>query len=125
MVVISKNLDEENNRNIHDDDDDDDEPNANEKTCMHRNEGIAGAVGYLRLVYYASILGGRVDSSEQIARERATEADDLRVFEDALANEDNGLFAETPTDPASYLIDPLEQELGNKNEFKKKIKRFS
>lgn len=114
MVVISKNLDEENNRRMNDEDDDD-EFNENEKTCMHRNEGIAGAVGYLRLIYYASMLGGRVDSQEQIQRERELEASEMRAFEDALANEENGaggLLMDMPTNATGYLIDPLEQELG-------------
>lgn len=111
MVVISKNLDEENNRNMNDDDEDEDEFGETNKTCMHRNEGIAGAVGYLRLVYFASILGGRLDSPEQIRRERELEEEETRAFEDALADEDMGLFAEAPSG-ASFFFDPLEQELG-------------
>lgn len=106
--MISKNLDEENNRNMNDDDDD---LNENEKTCLHRNEGIAGAVGYLRLIYYASIMGGRLDPFEQISKERALEAEEMRNFEHSLAQEENSWLLEN-INISAYLYDPLEQELG-------------
>jgi hypothetical protein len=109
VVVISKNLDEESNRA---NDEDDDDFNENEKTCLHKNEGVSGAVGYLRLVYYASILGGRVDSEEQIRKERALEVEEMGVFEDTLANEENGSIFSENINMTTHMLDPLEKELG-------------
>ena len=54
VCIISKNLEEEPNRN--DEDDEDDDP-MSDKNCLHNNEGISGAVGCLKLLYYASALG--------------------------------------------------------------------
>lgn len=109
--MISKNLDEEANRNNRNEDDDEDEFNETEK-CMHHNEGIAGAVGYMRLIYYASIYGGRLDSPEQIKREHEIEADEMKKFEESLANEEASPVYVENINMTTCLLDPIEKELG-------------
>jgi ubiquitin-protein ligase E3 A len=87
---------------------------------LHKNEGITGAVGYMRLIYYACILGGRMDPVVQIEREREMERNEIQFFEDAAAVEDaaasaeNNLFMDgTGGNPltANRTGDPLEELL--------------
>lgn len=108
VCVISKNLDEENNRN--NEEDDEDESNENERNCLHKNEGISGAVGCLKLIYYASVLGGRLDPEDQIKKERELELEETKYFEDSNALEEQNYFSEV----SNYLnqkLEPIEEEL--------------
>ena len=108
VCAISKNLDEEsNNRN---EEEDGEEVNETERNCLHKSEGIAGAVGCLRLIYYASLLGGRLDSEEQIKRERLIEVEELKYLESSFALEENNASSEAVTS-LSNRIDPLEEIL--------------
>ena len=49
------------------------------KISFFVSPGISGAVGCLRLIYYACIVGGRLDKAENIKRERELEAEDIKV----------------------------------------------
>lgn len=109
VVAISKNLDEEtNNRNNNNNDDDEDETNDTEQNCLHKNEGISGAVGILRLIYYASILGGRLDDRDQIARERKQEEEEMKYLHEAFAHEENNASNDT-LNQLNGRMDPLEK----------------
>lgn len=78
-MSIFEFVEEDELKNMNDEDDDDEDT---EKTCLHKNEGITGAVGYLRLIYYASILGGRTDPNDQVEQERQIEREELKYYED-------------------------------------------
>ncbi len=108
VCAISKNLDEESNNRANDEDDED--SNENGRNCLHKSEGIAGAVGCMRFIYYASILGGRLDPEEQINKERVMEEEELKYLEQSFQFEENHQL----TDPFSSLntrADPLEEIL--------------
>lgn len=107
VCAISKNLDEEsNNQN----DDDDDETNENEQYCLHKSEGISGAVGILRFIYYASMLGGRLDDKEQIKRERDIEENEIKYLQTAFSLEENNLSNDT-LNSVHNRIDQMEKLL--------------
>ena len=106
VCVISKNMDDENSRNQ---DEDEDEP-ENERNCLHKNEGVSGAVGCLRLIYYASVLGGRLDSEEQIKKERDVEAEEVVYFQNLFAQEEPNIFSDS-TNSLNSKLDPLEEQL--------------
>lgn len=108
VCVISKNLDEDNNRNSNDDEDD--ELGENEKNCLHKHEGISGAVSFLRLIYYASILGGKLDSPDLIKKEREIEAEEMKLLESQMASEEGSMFADT-TNYLNTRLDPVEEIL--------------
>jgi ubiquitin-protein ligase E3 A len=108
VCVISKNLDEDNNRNSNDDEDD--ELSENERNCLHKHEGITGAVSFLRLIYYASILGGKLDRPELIKQEKEIEAEEMKLLESQMALEEGSMFADT-TNYLNTKLDPLEEIL--------------
>ena len=97
VCVISKTLDEDNNRNNEEDDENSDN---NERYCLHKSEGISGAVGFLRLLYYASVYGGRLDPPEQIKQEREIEKEDISFYEEVMAregsNQSMAMFSDVP-----------------------------
>jgi ubiquitin-protein ligase E3 A len=100
-------------------DNDDEDEEENEKTCLHKNEGVTGAVGFLRLIYYASILGGRMDPQAQIDREREMERQEIKFFEDTVALEEssgeNSLFMEGSSPLTAHRTgDPLEELLNTR-----------
>jgi ubiquitin-protein ligase E3 A len=93
----------------------DDYDEIDEKTCLHKNEGLTGAVGFLRLIYYASILGGRMDPQSQLENERALEQTENAYFENIIAVEiqptSGTIFTDIPSSNflvTSKMIDPLE-----------------
>ena len=53
VCVISKNMDEDASHN----DENDEDEEREDKNCLHNSEGISGAVGCLKFIYYASVLG--------------------------------------------------------------------
>jgi len=113
VCAISKNLDEESNnnqRNQNNEDDDDDETNENEQNCLHKSEGISGAVGILRLIYYASVLGGRLDSRDKLKQEREIEQEDLKYLQTSFSLEENNLVNDT-LNAINSRMDPLEKAL--------------
>jgi ubiquitin-protein ligase E3 A len=101
VIAVSQNLDEMNR------DDQDEEDEDVENDFLHKNEGVSGAVGYLRLIYYACILGGRLDTPERIQRERATEAEEMKFIQDSSINSDEVNYEI----PITYRLDPLEESL--------------
>ena len=119
--------------NDDDDDDEDDEDEdgeksarrENQRTFLHKHEGIAGAVALLRLVYYASIVGGRLDSPEQIARERQLERAAIEQVAATDRDQMSNMFGSGSTAASSSSsssgggnelntsrADPLEEALG-------------
>lgn len=108
VEVISKNLDEETNQN--EEDEDDEERDTSKQKALYKNEGITGAVNYLRLIYYASILGGRLDPEDQIKKEREIEKEEFLYLQESQAQEENGLFSES-SNSITYYADPLEAVL--------------
>ncbi len=111
VCAISKNLDEETNNRANDEDEED--ANESDRNCLHKSEGIAGAVGCMRFIYYASILGGRLDSEEQIMKERAIEEEELKYLKQSFQLEENHL-----NDAFSLFntrADPLEEILNIKS----------
>ncbi len=109
VCAISKNLDEESNNNRNQDDEDD-ENNENEQNCLHKSEGIAGAVGILGLIYHASILGGRLDQPDQIKKEREIEQEEIKYLQSSFSMEENNLLNDT-LNAINTRIDPLEKLL--------------
>ena len=55
VCIISKDLGDESNRN--NEDDDDESGNESDRNRLHKHEGLTGAVGCMKLIYYASVLG--------------------------------------------------------------------
>lgn len=108
VCAISKNLDEESNNRANENEDD--EINESEKNCLHKSEGIAGAVGVMRFIYYASLIGGRLDPEEQIKNERVIEEEEIKFLESSLSME--GDMAQNDSLLSlSTRIDPLEEIL--------------
>jgi hypothetical protein len=109
VCVISKNLDEEPNQS-----DENDEDSIDSDNSLHKHEGITGAVGCLRLIFYASILGGRLDDMEQIRRERDLEQEEIRSFESSSNENGNASYIDSEAIILrSYMsrVDPLEELL--------------
>ncbi|CAF0831634.1 unnamed protein product [Brachionus calyciflorus] len=105
LEIVTKNLD------LPDDDDDeyDDEENESaNKKAIYKNEGLIGAINYLRIIYYSSIYGGRLDCDDQIKKER--ELEELENLERTESNrEENEMF--DGSSEISYLPDPIEKIL--------------
>lgn len=108
VCAISKNLDEESQNRANEDEED--EVNESEKNCLHKSEGIAGAVGCMRFIYYASLLGGRLDPEDQIKKERAIEEEEMKLLESSFSLEENSLLSDT-FNLLNNRIDPLEEIL--------------
>ena len=72
--------------------------------------GIAGAVGCMRYIYYASLIGGRLDREEQINKEREIEKEELQYLESSFGLEENNLLNDT-FNMLNTRIDPLEDIL--------------
>jgi hypothetical protein len=109
VCVISKNLDEEPNQS-----DENDEDNIDSENCLHKHEGITGAVSLLRLIFYASVLGGRLDSMEQIKLERDLEQEEIRAFENSSNENASASYMDSEAIILrSYMsrVDPLEELL--------------
>lgn len=104
LEVVTKNMDSPSEE---DENDEDDEMVSSAKKIIYKNEGIIGAVNYIRLIYYASLIGGRVDSDRQIRKEREMEIEDTSSLD---RNEYQGNLYESSTD-LIYFSDPLEEEL--------------
>jgi len=64
----------------------------------------------MRFIYYASLLGGRLDSEEQIKKERAIEEEELKFLETSFNLEENSLLSDT-FNLLNNRIDPLEEML--------------
>lgn len=107
VCAISKNLDEESNNRA---DDEDDESNENDKNSLHKSEGIAGAVCCMRYIYYASLLGGRLDPEDQIKKEREIEEEETKFLQNSLRLEENQMV-NVEAHSMNYRIDPLEDIL--------------
>lgn len=108
VCAISKNLDEESNNRANENEEDD--INESEKNCLHKSEGIAGAVGVMRYIYYASLIGGRLDSEEQIKKERAIEDEEIKLLESSI-NMEGDISQSDSLLSLSTRIDPLEEIL--------------
>lgn len=64
----------------------------------------------MRYIYYASLLGGRLDPADQIARERTVEEEELKYLEASFRLEENNLMNDTFSNLHTRL-DPLEEIL--------------
>ena len=105
VYAISKNLDEESQRN------NEEEEIINHQNCLHKSEAIVGAVACSRLIYYASIFGGRLDPVEQIKKEREIELEETKFLEELSFNQEENNIYNDPLHTLSYRTDPLEEVL--------------
>lgn len=62
----------------------------------------------MRYIYYASLLGGRLDPEEQIKKEREIEKEELQYLESSFGLEENNLLNDT-FNMLNTRIDPLEE----------------
>jgi ubiquitin-protein ligase E3 A len=106
ITVISKQLEEPNLDN-----DDEEEEEENERICLHKNEGVSGAVGCLRLIFYASILGGRLDPPEQIEKEHKVESGEMAFMQSTQVNEEPSSVLHESTLLFNTKQDPIEELL--------------
>lgn len=104
LEVVTKNMDLPNED---DDNEDDEDSESSPKKIIYKNDGIIGAVNYIRFIYYASLFGGRVDPERQIRKEREMEIEDASNLD---RNDYQGNLYESSSDMV-YFADPLEDEL--------------
>ncbi|RNA22112.1 ubiquitin- ligase E3A isoform X1 [Brachionus plicatilis] len=104
LEVVTKNMDLPSED---DENEDDDESETSAKKIIYKNDGIIGAVNYIRFIYYASLVGGRVDPEKQIRKEREMEIEDTSSLDRI---DYQGNLYEGSND-LIYLPDPLEEEL--------------
>ena len=104
VYAISQNLDEQSQSN------NDEDETSSQKNSLHKSEAISGAVACLKLIYYASILGGRLDPSEQIEKERDLEKEEISFLETSLSQEESNIYSD-PLHTLNYNVDPLEKAL--------------
>jgi ubiquitin-protein ligase E3 A len=97
LCVISRNLDENSDESSGDD-------SNNETSALHKNIGVTGAVNVVRLIYYASILGGCFDDPKIIAKEREIEENESKDYYQPTDNDN-------PLNTTNHKLDPLEDLL--------------
>ena len=83
---------------------------------IYKCAGIIGAVSLLRILYYASILGGQLDDKSILTKERENESEVNRYFEQQQQqqntdNDDSQSFLNDQYPQTSVKLDPLEELL--------------
>lgn len=81
----------------------------NQRMCVHEEETIIAATKLMKILYYANMLGGEMDSDDVVSPENEVEEGD-DIFPDFLPGA-NGLESKEPKQPKE---DPLNAELGIK-----------
>ena len=105
VCVVTKNFSEN------------DDPALQESSnSIYKCGGVIGAVSLLRILYYACILGGQLDSKIVLNKEREYENEENKYFElqqqqQNTDNEDSQSFLNEQYPQASVKLDPLEELL--------------